>query len=428
MLDEVIASSFTSAMSFLNPKVVYWTHSPTPYFVARFNAIVERGGLEFEAWFNERRESIRSWDVDESQWRFPARYIPQRKLFGWSSRVPVPELLARRPDLLVQECDRAHLAAGFMAGSALASRTAFRALPSFDAWSERTWWREAGKHFVFHAVDAAKVPGPDGVAQAERYGLPSGRIATVTQSVDVEGLRHASAIEDRERSRRRAALGLDGCVFIYAGRLWVGKGTDDLFRAYEGLLETGAHVSLLLLGDGPDEPRYRQLAERLPRVVFAGFVQADAIAAYYGLADAMVFPTLGDPHGLVIEEAMACGLPVISSSAAGDVAQRLPDGRAGRIVAPRDAGALREAMRELATNEALRAEMGRAAARLVADRTHRRYAEEFEAFARGALERKARRGPAAAAARAAGRLMALSARATAPAPVIHAAPRSTAGR
>ena len=150
------------------PKVVYWNHSPTPYFVARFNAVADRGSLDFEAWFNERRESSRSWDVDESRWRFPARYIPARPLFGWSERVPVPELLLSRPDLLVQEYDRSHLTAGFLAGRALAGRTAFRVLPNFDAWSERTWWREAGKRLVFRAVDAAKVPGPDGRALAER--------------------------------------------------------------------------------------------------------------------------------------------------------------------------------------------------------------------------------------------------------------------
>ena len=54
-------------------KVVYWNHSPTPYFVARFNAIARRGKLDFEAWFNDRREPIRSWDVDEREWLFPAR-------------------------------------------------------------------------------------------------------------------------------------------------------------------------------------------------------------------------------------------------------------------------------------------------------------------------------------------------------------------
>src|SRR5262249_857568 len=140
-------------MTAFEPRVVYWNHSPTPYFVARFNAIVRHGGIDFEAWFNDRREAMRSWTVDEREWLFPARYIPRRRLLGGAERIPGPELRERRPDLLVQECDRAHLTAGFLAARALAGRTAFRTLPNYDAWSERTWWREAGKRFVFRAVD-----------------------------------------------------------------------------------------------------------------------------------------------------------------------------------------------------------------------------------------------------------------------------------
>src|SRR6202035_553727 len=97
----LIASVSAIAMSGKRPRVVYWNHSPTPYFVERFNAVVDRGGLDFEAWFNDRREPSRSWEVNESQWRFRARYIPRRPLLGWSERVPVAELALIRPDVLV---------------------------------------------------------------------------------------------------------------------------------------------------------------------------------------------------------------------------------------------------------------------------------------------------------------------------------------
>ena len=106
--------------------------------------------------------------MSEEDWLFPARYIPRRRLLGWQERIPVAELIAARPDVLVQEYDRSHLTAGFIAGTRLAHRTAFRVLPNFDTWSQRTWWREVGKRFVFNAVDAAKVPGADGARLAEQ--------------------------------------------------------------------------------------------------------------------------------------------------------------------------------------------------------------------------------------------------------------------
>jgi glycosyltransferase involved in cell wall biosynthesis len=400
------------------PKVVYWNHSPTPYFVERFNAVVDRGGLDFEAWFNDRREPSRSWEVNEAAWRFPARYIPRRPLLGWRERVPVAELRMTRPDVLVQEYDRGHLTAGFLAGRALARRSAFRVLPNFDSWSERTLWRETGKRLVFRAVDAAKVPGNDGRALAERYGLSGERIARVTQSVDVERLSAAAAQSAPARERRRAALGLEGCVFIYVGRLWSGKGTDGLLDAYERLVRAGRKVSLLMLGDGPDEERYRARAAELPRVVFAGFIQSREIAAYYGLADAMVFPTLGDPHGLVVEEAMVAGLPVICATAAGDIAVRLPDGEAGFLVAPGDTAALERSMLALADDAPRRHAMGARARAVASSRDHARYAADFEAFIDSTLSLPRRRSPAAMLACAAGRGLALAARGHTCAPLI----------
>ena len=47
------------------PFVVYWNNIPSPYMVERFNALADRNPFEFEAWFNDRIESDRSWDVDE---------------------------------------------------------------------------------------------------------------------------------------------------------------------------------------------------------------------------------------------------------------------------------------------------------------------------------------------------------------------------
>ena len=143
---------------------------------------------------------------------------------------------------------------------------------------------------------------------------------------------------------------------------------------------------------------------------FAGFIQHEQIAAYYALADVMVFPTLGDPHGLVVEEAMIAGLPVICSAAAGDIAARLPSGEAGLIVAPDDRRALTTAMRELAVDRARRLAMGARAQELAGERDHARYAAEFESFVTNTLARGARNSPFAQLARAAGWTLVLAGR------------------
>jgi glycosyltransferase involved in cell wall biosynthesis len=372
------------------PKVVYWFNQPTPYVVNRFNAVAKRPEIQFEAWFSEVRQADRSWAVDPGTWAFRARYLTVHNVARAVLRVPAAELFASRPDLFVLEYDRLNLALGAVLGRLLAGRVAFRVLPNFDAWSERTWWREASKHLLFRAIDAAKVPGPDGAALAGRYGLPCGRRWRVRQSIDVDHYGSSRAVSRSVREQRRAELGLEGCVYCFVGRLWSGKGIDELFNAYRRLSAETTAISLLMVGDGVDEARYRRAAKDLPNVVFAGFIQPSELPAWYALADVLVFPTRGDPNGLVIEEALAAGLPVIVSDAAGDVASRVPKA-VGHIVPGGSVAALADSMTTL-LDDRVRVRLAAAAPGLVRDKDDEGYADDFVKFALGTLGVPPRRG------------------------------------
>ena len=187
---------------------------------------------------------------------------------------------------------------------------------------------------------------------------------------------HEHAAERRDEIRYR--LGLHGCVFLYVGRLRPEKGVDHLLAAYRELTESTPDVSLALVGDGPQAAAYRTLA-RMSGVVFSpGFVEGRELGQWYGAADALVFPTLGDPYGHVVQEAMAVGLPVITSSTAGDIADRVVDGVTGFIVPPADPGALRDRMQELADDAGLRRSLGAAGQRRIQAWDTETWAERFE--------------------------------------------------
>ena len=96
------------------------------------------------------------------------------------------------------------------------------------------------------------------------------------------------------------------------------------------------------------------------------------------LSDVFVFPTLGDPYGLVVDEAMACSLPVISTSAAGEIRSRIDDGINGYIVPPEDSDALAERMMVLTKDHELRKSMKRLSAEKVKDHTAEKWAQDFE--------------------------------------------------
>lgn len=363
------------------PFVVYWNNIPSPYMVERFNALADRGLFDFEAWFNDRIEADRSWEVNESSWRFRYRYLPTIRLFGRRQHWPLP-LLGRRPDVLVSLYAEPAFLAGWAIAKLRGAKTGFWTEVTYDRWTPRTRFREWLKCQIFPRVDAVVTVGDDGRRFAQKYGASDDHIFFAPHTIDVlhyqQGAKNTAATQ---RDRLRVELGLTGTTFIYVGRLWWGKGVNYLLEAFETVQrESTAPVSLLLVGDGPDEARLRQTcAERgIRNVVFAGFRQKPDLPRYYALADVFVFPTLGDPYGLVVDEAMACSLPIISTSAAGEIRDRIEEGENGYIVPPEDSAALAGAMRTLAGDAALRERMGQVSAGKIQGHTPEKWAEDFE--------------------------------------------------
>lgn len=380
-------------------RVVYWGTQASPYVVERLNAVAGTGAVDLEVWFDTARED-RSWVVDPSSWAFPHRYIDDRG----HHRIPVEELSTTRPDVLVSCYDRPHFFAGLVAARSAAGRVAVRCLPPSAVWSGASTLRQtAARHAVFLMVDGAKVPGPDGAAYAGRYGLPGQRCWPVTQSVDLARFQRAATLTGDEQARLRARFGVGaGVVFGYFGRLIPEKGLDDLLAAYEAVARQVPSVQLLLVGDGSGEAALRRRTTGVPGVIFGGFVQPPALAEAYGAADAMVFPTHGDAHGLVVQEALAAGLPVIATEAAGDIRSRVHEGVNGFVVPAGDVDALRRRMAELAGDRSGRERMARAAAASASRFDHEAYADDFVRFVTELAATEARATPVATAARGAG--------------------------
>jgi glycosyltransferase involved in cell wall biosynthesis len=112
---------------------------------------------------------------------------------------------------------------------------------------------------------------------------------------------------DRFRPREASALDLPRPIFLTVGRVAVEKNLD----AFLGLDLPGSKV---VVGDGPALDDYRA---RYPAAHFMGARTGDALAAIYGSADAFVFPSRTDTFGLVLLEALACGLPGAAFPVAG---------------------------------------------------------------------------------------------------------------
>ncbi len=115
-------------------------------------------------------------------------------------------------------------------------------------------------------------------------------------------------------------------VLLHVGQMIARKGVAELLNSAAQLQQEGLIFSLVLVGDGPDRNDLESMASRLAlkNVHFYPAQHAHALSSFYNSCDALVFPTLRDVWGLVANEAILCGLPVLCSCYAG-CAQELFD-------------------------------------------------------------------------------------------------------
>ncbi|MBN1669739.1 MAG: glycosyltransferase family 4 protein [Kiritimatiellae bacterium] len=209
-------------------------------------------------------------------------------------------------------------------------------------------------------------------AELEANGIEAERVEWIPNSVDPALYRPASAAEKAER-RRRLGLPADGTVLVYTGRLVAYKGLPLLVHAFKRLAREHEAVCLVLVGSGGNdiencEAQLRGFAaaEGLAgRIVFTGDVHN--VHDYLMAADQFVFPTENEAFGISLIEAMACGLPAVSTTVGG-VRDIVEDGQNALVMAAGDGDQLFAAVDALIRDPDLAARLGQAARRTVLDR------------------------------------------------------------
>jgi glycosyltransferase involved in cell wall biosynthesis len=199
------------------------------------------------------------------------------------------------------------------------------------------------------------------------YGAPPERIFTVPHMVDSDYFVRESArlLPRREELRKNWGLNKDAAVFLFAGKFIDKKRPIDFLKAINKAAKRNAQVSGLMVGDGP----LRQACEKQVRsenlpVAFTGFLNQSEIIAAYVAADALVLPSDGgETWGLVVNEAMACGLPCFVSDHVGCSPDLIASNETGAVFPLGDSDALASLLSDFASDEDKQAEMRRGVAR-----------------------------------------------------------------
>jgi glycosyltransferase involved in cell wall biosynthesis len=181
--------------------------------------------------------------------------------------------------------------------------------------------------------DAALYVGQRSKEYYEYYGYPADRLFFSPHCVDEKWFAKRATTEARREMRTKMGINISQPVALFAGRLVDFKRPFDLIDASDLLARQGRAVELLIAGSGPLESEVRERAQKSGTSVhFLGFQNQSAMPAIYAAADVLVLPsTAAETWGLVANEALACGRPIVVSDATGCAPDLAGDGSCGRV-------------------------------------------------------------------------------------------------
>jgi glycosyltransferase involved in cell wall biosynthesis len=300
----------------------------TPYNHARFSAIAsECPGWDLHVFYQSTGSPYRRWRPEEKEDRYRRVFlkhvrIPLRREQAFSLNINydiLRELKACDPDrVIVSGWDSPSTPAAL----AYCKRHGKEIILYSDSTvHEKSFRRTMFKPYVRTLIrffDGFLSGGTAATEYLRDLGA-SGNIEPFYNTVDVDHFMRHGLLSEADRKKERIRLGLDPAsgVLIFSGRLVSIKKVDMLIGAFRTLQREKENVNLLIAGYGPGEAGLRNLARGNAGIRFLGHRDVDEIPRLYGISDVLVLPSIEEPWGLVVNEAMACGCAVVVSDRCG---------------------------------------------------------------------------------------------------------------
>jgi glycosyltransferase involved in cell wall biosynthesis len=248
-----------------------------------------------------------------------------------------------------------------------------------DSWKKsntRHLVKEFAKSLLVRLMyDGAFVAGHRSAQYFKSLGLPARRIWRGYDVVNNRVFRAGAAHARRQEARTRSDFNLPDDYFLYCGRLSPEKNLLRLIDAFHHYRVSGGPWHLVIVGSGPYEQKTRARAAREgDSIHFVPWVQRERLPAVYGLARCLVLPSLRETWGLVANEGMATGLPVLISRGCGCQPDLCWRGINGYDFAPKDVEALSGLMLKMSSDAVDLERMGKASLRIVSNFTPQTWA------------------------------------------------------
>jgi 1,2-diacylglycerol 3-alpha-glucosyltransferase len=250
---------------------------------------------------------------------------------------------------------------------------------STQADHQRSGWKEKLKSLLLRSLfDWAVAGGKAHIRYLQALDFPMERVGRNYDVVDNSFFAGRTDMLRRTSSRKESDL--PEHYFLYVGRLAAEKNVDGLLQEFATYRNNGGTWHLVLAGDGPQRQQLMSLTEKLKLsadIHFAGHKDSAGLIPYYAFAGCFVLPSSREPWGLVVNEAMAAGLPVIVSDRCGCVEDLVHHERNGYTFQPNVTGDLQSCLTRFSSlDESQRSMMGKVSREIVQNYSPQTWADE----------------------------------------------------
>ncbi len=232
------------------------------------------------------------------------------------------------------------------------------------------------KAFIKNA-DAYLAYGSLSKEYLQYFGAEEEKIVVSCNTVDILSFSQRSFEIGMRKDEIKMQKRFPKHVILFSGQLIERKGLGVLLEAFSKIYNKD--MGLVIVGDGPERSKNEDFVNRnnIKNVYFEGSQKAEKLYEYYAIADVFVLPSLIEVWGLVLNEAMACGLPVLCSSMVGAAKDLVKDGINGYVFNPHDSDELADKLNLLFREKGLRKTMGEKSRQLISDFTPQKYAKDL---------------------------------------------------
>jgi 1,2-diacylglycerol 3-alpha-glucosyltransferase len=334
-------------------------------------------------------DSLYHWEESTNDTPFPlVRVFPSKKRDELSRIGVVPKLFKTLNDLNPQVVMYPGvLEPGYQTVAVWSKLKNVPGILHYDTWHDykpRVPWQQFLKGSIYnYFYKYAFVAGQHSKDYLISMGFPEQNISVGCDVVDNDYFKEKS-MSFKNQTILREQEGLQENYFLVVARYSPEKDHKTLLQAYRQYLDRGFDWQLVLIGEGPirqsieDQINTLNLADH---VIQKGWISYPKIPIYYAFARCLILPSSSEPWGLAVNEAAACGLPLILSNKCGCAPELCMPGRNGFIFEAGDAEQLCECMTRMADGSVDLAAFGEQSRELVAPFT-------FENWARKVLEIK----------------------------------------